>query len=61
MNATPYRWAVLLTLATIIGLVGMMVSGGLLDAVFLILAAMPLALGLAGWRRHRRTRIGAER
>jgi len=56
MNRTPYRSALLLALATVIGLVGMMVAGGALDAVFLALAAVPLALGIAGWRRHRRTR-----
>lgn len=51
MNDRPYRSATLLALATILGLVGLMLVEGWWAAPFGVLAAGPMALGLWGYAR----------
>ena len=51
--AQPYRLAAGLAGATVGGLVGMMVTAGMWDWAFLGLAAVPAAIGLAGYLRRR--------
>lgn len=53
MNAHPRRSAALMGLATVLGLVGVMVLDGWWMLPAVLLAALPPAAGLAGYCRTR--------
>lgn len=56
MNAHPYRTALLLALATILGLVGLMVLEGWWQVPFFGMAALPAACGAFAYLRVGRCR-----
>jgi hypothetical protein len=55
-TGTPLRLSLFFALLVLIGLAGMLIADGPLDALFFALAAAPLLTGFVCWRlaRHRR-------
>jgi hypothetical protein len=51
---TPLNRLLLMTVATIAGLIGLMVLAGPARLPFALLAATPFAVGIVAWTRQRR-------